>query len=152
MCATANCRNAQRVMNVVVKLLHPCRAAPGPGGLIPVLTSASLTTKFWAPAQLSRPCWCLDPAAACLRREKLFPLPLEESLWKFPPEFALNQDTHLIEPGGNVTAGMELCHCTGHELGAAGTWGQRARAGSTVLTAIASLRNSSYSHQYLFAQ
>lgn len=34
----------------------------------------------------------------------------------------------------------------------AGTWGRGARAGSTVLTTTASLNNSSYSHQYLFAQ
>lgn len=123
----------------------------------------------WAPTQPGRPCCCLGPTA-CLRR-KNFPLPLEEPLWRFPPKFALNQDTQL-EParrergssslhqmqqprarlkgqqGWNSVTAQARAGCC-HPAGARG---QRARAGSTVLATAASLRNSSYSRQYLFAQ
>lgn len=94
MCVPLQTAGTQRVMNVVVKLLHPCRAAPGPGGwFLPHISIPAhqvlgcSTTK--QTLLLSVPCCC-----CLLWQEKLFPLP-------------------QLEPaGGNVAAAPCIsCRC-----------------------------------------
>lgn len=152
---------AQRVMNVVVKLLHPCRAVPGPGGWLlpshqhPFPLSSGLQHRQADPAGVCA--LLLLPASGGKTLSSVPARGRQEGIWQQLPASAAGA---LCQATG--AAGMELCQAQtragccppGASLVPcpADTSGQRARAGSTMLTTIASLRNLSYSCQYLFAQ